>query len=478
MKFGIFFRSTASYLIVLVLLSASNIYAIVKLTQYNTIMLNSNNMDKLLIDGAKMLINLIYIERVNEQKYFLTKDPVPYRQYISAKDGTEICLKKIGYLKLTPERRTALERIKTYHLDYQRLINAEVQDMNKNRSYDRGKYATLKGNVFDAILLEEETLEDYSIEDVYYKSEMVNRVGSSARQVAILSLLLSVLLAALLSFFITRSITKPLANLLRKIRAIQAGAFECDLAISSSPPEINELNAAYNLMCEKLQEMNKMKSNFFSMISHEMKTPLTTMREGASLLLESVGGPITEKQERLLKIINIENNRMTKLVNSILDLAKMKAGMMDYNFTQDLLGPLIDHVVAEFSLTAEMKMISLEKCVAADLPQMRMDVERMIDALINLVGNAVKFTPQGGRVSITARTVHDEVRITVSDTGPGLSPEMLAVVFEEFTSSDQPRGTGLGLAIVKHIAEAHGGKVWVESKVGEGSHFHFTLKIG
>ena len=477
MKFGLFSRSTASSLVVLVLLSLSNIFAIVTLTQPNTILLNSYNMDKLLIETTKMIEDLIYSEREHEQQYFLTREPVHYESYLSAKNDFEICLNELSSIPLAPDRKIALEKIKTYHRNYQMLINSELQDINNNRSYDKNRYKTLKGKALDAILQEAEIMEDYSLEDVNHKTEMVNQARTSARRVAIFSLLMSFLGATLLSFFITRSITHPLMNLVRKIRAIQTGKFECDLAISSAPPEINELNEAYNIMCEKLTELNKLKNNFFSMISHEMRTPLTTVKEGTTLLLEGVGGSITEKQERLLTIINAENNRMTKLVNSILDLTKMKAGMMTYSFEQGSIAPLIDQVISEFALSAEVKKIHLEKQAPANLPRARMDGDRMHDVLLNLVGNAVKFTPEGGLVTIAACSVPGEIEVSVSDTGPGIHENNLATIFEEFTCYDQKRGTGLGLAIVKHIIEAHGGRVWAESKVGEGTCFYFTLKL-
>jgi two-component system sensor histidine kinase GlrK len=213
----------------------------------------------------------------------------------------------------------------------------------------------------------------------------------------------------------------------------------------------------------------------FAMISHELKTPLTTIKEGTSLLLEGVGGSITEKQDRLLTIIATESKRLTSLVNSILDLSKMEAGMMMYTFEKGVMGPLIEQVVGEIVPYAEAKRIHLVKQINTDSSVNRMDGERILDVLRNLVGNAIKFTPEGGQVTIAANPLNGGLKVSVSDSGPGIPPEKLTIIFEKYESSDQKRGTGLGLAIVKHIVAAHGGKVWVESNPGEGSRFIFVL---
>ena len=230
-------------------------------------------------------------------------------------------------------------------------------------------------------------------------------------------------------------------------------------------------------MCDRLKEVDRIKTDFFAMISHELKTPLTTIKEGTNLLLEGVGGSITEKQGRLLTIIATESKRLTGLVNSILDLSKMESGMMMYTFEQGRIAPLIDQAVKEIAPYAEAKGIHMEKQVNTDLSFYRMDGERILDVLRNLLGNAVKFTPEGGHITVNANAnpLDGGLKVSVSDSGPGIPKDRLALIFEKYVSSDQKKGTGLGLAIVKHIVAAHGGKVWVESDPGKGSTFTFVL---
>jgi two-component system sensor histidine kinase GlrK len=249
---------------------------------------------------------------------------------------------------------------------------------------------------------------------------------------------------------------------------------------------MGKLAGAFNSMCGQLKMVDKMKSDFFSSMSHELRTPLTSIKEGISLLQDGAGGAISDKQKRLLVILSEESKRLIELVNSVLDLSKMEAGMMTYTFEKTSLVPLIEKTMMEMGPLVEAKKITLEAKIDKELPAIKMDRERILQALRNLIGNAVKFTPEGGNVRISAKHVNGEVRVSVADTGTGISKENLATIFEKFQqaylkSSDQSKGmmkgTGLGLAIVKHIVTAHGGKVWAESELGEGSSFIFILPV-
>ena len=474
MKPGIFARLTTGYLVVLFLLGVSNVYAILKLVQFNTFILESQNVEISLIDTEKKLVDSLFSQRRYEQKYILSKDAVLYTQFHAAKDDFDKYLASISSASLTPSQKDSITKIKTYHQHYQSLVFAEMQYLQKNQAYDKTWYKVETEKASDAVLKTLEKLEDYSHESASYKAKMVSEAGTAAQRVAVISFAITVLLAILLSFLITRSITKPLIKLVKKTREIPNSFFDCEFDIAA-PPEIMELTEAFTMMCLHLKEVDKLKADFFSMISHELRTPLTTIKEGTSLLLEGVGGTLTEKQGRLLTIIGTESNRLTTLVNSILDLSKMEAGMMKYTFEQGSIIPLIVGAMTGITPYAESKKIRLEKQVDRDIASYRMDGERIIEVLRNLIGNAVKFTPEGGLITIAARSVPEGLEVSVSDTGPGIPKENLATIFEKFESFDRKKGTGLGLAIVKHIITAHGGKVWAESEPGKGSRFTFAL---
>jgi two-component system sensor histidine kinase GlrK len=474
MKPGIFARSTAGYLVVLFLLGASNVYAILKLVQFNTRIIDSQNVEIRLLDTEKKLVDSIYSQRRYEQKYILTKDAVFYTQFLAAKNDFEGYLASLSSVSLNPPQKDSIAKIKTYHQRYQSLVQAEVQSLKENPNYNTNRYKAEKEKASDAVLKALEELEGRSYEGVFYKAKMVGEAGTSAQRVAVISFLITVLIAILLSFLITRSITNPLIKLVKKTREIPNSFFDCEFNISA-PPEITELTEAFTVMCIRLKEVDKMKADFFSMISHELRTPLTTIKEGTSLLLEGAGGTLTEKQGRLLAIIGAESSRLTVMVNSILDLSKMEAGMMKYTFEQESIVPLIARAMTEIAPYAESKKIRLERQINRDIASCRMDGARILDVLRNLIGNAIKFTPEGGLITLAAYPTPDGLEVSVSDTGAGIPQENLTTIFEKFESSDPKKGTGLGLAIVKNIIAAHGGKVWAESEPGKGSRFTFAL---
>lgn len=232
-------------------------------------------------------------------------------------------------------------------------------------------------------------------------------------------------------------------------------------------------------MCLKLGEVDQMKSAFFSLMSHELRTPLTSIKEGTNLFLEGLCGEVTEKQRELLIIIAEESTRLIDLVSSLLDLSKLESGVLSFHFSTNRLPPLILQSIREITPLATAKNIGIASEIG-EVPPLSIDPERILQVLRNLVGNALKFTPPGGIVRISALHQPGEVRITVSDTGPGITAEAREIIFEKFRQAFPApatgyRGTGLGLAIVRHIVHAHGGRVWVESEPGQGSTFIVAL---
>jgi two-component system sensor histidine kinase GlrK len=235
-------------------------------------------------------------------------------------------------------------------------------------------------------------------------------------------------------------------------------------------------------MCARLKKFDQMKADFFSHVSHDLRTPLTSISEGTKLLLEGVGGTVTEKQKRLLAIMVEESNRLIHFVNSLLDLSKMEAGMMPEDFKRMNIVPLIHQAIFEIEPIVEGKNIKVTRKIAGTLPEVNINRERILQATRNLLGNAVKFSPQGGKIEIKAYSSDHEVIVSVADTGPGIPKEKLLSIFDKFhqvpmRGQKKIRGTGLGLCIAKNIINAHGGKIWAETKIHQGSIFTFTLPV-
>ena len=199
------------------------------------------------------------------------------------------------------------------------------------------------------------------------------------------------------------------------------------------------------------------------------------------MLLEGLGGETTEKQQRILKIIVQESNRLINLVNALLDLGKMEAGMLKYQFTSTDLAALVKQSLESLSPLAHAKNISIDNNIRT-VQYVKVDQERLRQVFHNIIGNAIKFTPDNGSIKIETQ-MHlkkNLVEVLVHDTGTGIPQEDLEIIFHKFQqrsseNSEKKMGTGLGLATVKQIILAHGGKVWATSQVGQGSTFHFTL---
>ena len=474
MKVGILPRWAAGYLAVFLLLAASNFYAVWMLHELGARTIPSMNADIGILDCQKRLVDSLLSQMRYERKYLLMGDPGLYDQFLEANGEFYRCLgegRSVADSSVKKDFFLAIERL---HRRYEVLVDEETGLLKERQKYDKAWYRTEKDKASDAILDELKDLEGYARWDVNGRMHAVSEAGVSTLRMAFGSSVVTLLCALLTSLFVTRSITAPLRKLVKKTKEISTGRFKGDLDIES-PPEISELAKAFNSMCEKLTAVDRMKSDFLSMTSHELRTPLTTIKEGTSLLLEGIGGEITEKQRRLLSILATETNRLIQMVNSILDLSKMEAGMMTYTFTRGDLSPLIDQAMTEIAPLVEAKKILLSKEVEEGLPPLKMDGDRILQTLRNLLGNAAKFTQEKGRITVTGRRVNGGVEVAVEDTGPGIPEEKLATVFEKFSGSDPKRGTGLGLAIVKHVIDVHGGKVWVESKQQRGSRFVFVL---
>ncbi|MFB2967999.1 ATP-binding protein [Aerosakkonema sp. BLCC-F183] len=241
------------------------------------------------------------------------------------------------------------------------------------------------------------------------------------------------------------------------------------------------------------KEIDRMKTDFISTVSHELRTPLTSVLGFASLIkqkLEDGVFPLIQTNDRKtqkivrqvganINIIVSEAERLTSLINDVLDIAKMEAGKIEWHMQPTDIEDIIDRAIAATASICEAKNIPLQKELDPELPQVMGDSDRLIQVFINLISNAIKFTDTGS-CTIGARQQENEMLICVTDTGIGIAPADQPKVFEKFrqvgeTLTDKPKGTGLGLPICKQIIEHHGGKIWVESEVGRGSTFSFTL---
>jgi len=237
---------------------------------------------------------------------------------------------------------------------------------------------------------------------------------------------------------------------------------------------------------EELKRLDQMKSTFISSVSHELRTPLTVIKEFISLMLEGHVGALTEDQKEYLGIANKNIIRLTNLIETLLDFSRIESGKgLKLRFEPTRLMEVVEDAIMTFSQQLEEKRIILENRLDPDLPLVLIDRNRLVEVFINLIGNGIKFTPPGGKITIDSRGLtekRDYLKIVVTDTGVGISPEDLPKVFDRFyqggrTQTGLITGTGLGLAIVKEIVEGHQGYIHAESKFGSGASFVLTLPV-
>ena len=231
----------------------------------------------------------------------------------------------------------------------------------------------------------------------------------------------------------------------------------------------------------ELEVASRHKSQFLANMSHELRTPLNAILGYTELILDSIYGEMPAKAHAVLERVQVNGRHLLGLINDVLDLSKIEAGQLTLSLSDYSLGDVVHGVVAAVEPLAAEKRLAFRAEVAPDLPPARGDERRLSQVLLNLVGNAIKFTDKG-EVKIAASVANGAFTVAVCDTGPGIAVSDQAKIFEEFQQADnsstrQKGGTGLGLAIAKRIIEMHGGRLWVESSPGQGSTFSFTLPI-
>jgi signal transduction histidine kinase len=282
-------------------------------------------------------------------------------------------------------------------------------------------------------------------------------------------------LALLGTALISRRMTRSLERLSSATVEIVANAFQEPIAVESRD-EIGALARSFNLMASQLRQMEETKREFFAAVSHELRSPLTSIRGAIHLLHERGREPLTENQRRLTDIVAQSAERLLGLTNQILDMSRLRAGLVELDRKPLDLAGLVDRVVEELHPQAEEAGVALE-CERYGFHFAYFgDEERLCQLVVNLGANAIRFTPRGGRVVVRVIDASSEFELQVEDTGVGIPADALPTIFDPYRQAHRNRGgTGLGLAIVQGVAKAHGGRVTAESREGKGSRFTVLL---
>lgn len=363
---------------------------------------------------------------------------------------------------------------------------------------------------------------------------MRNIDAHSAYLIKLWAILSVVFLAggALAAYALSRKITQPITRLTESTARMAEGQIDQEISVDSRD-ELGTLATTYNKMAkalthtlderarvaEELRDLNRSledrilertsqleetnrdlsrasrhKSEFLANMSHELRTPLNAILGFTELIIDGIYGQVPDELRESMEDIRINGRHLLRLINDVLDLSKIEAGQMRLNLGEYSLQSLIDSVISATRSLATEKRLELVARIEADLPPALGDSKRMTQVLMNLVGNAIKFTPWGGSVNVTARRVRsaqsdarsvdsgDFIEIAVADTGIGIPAEELKSIFSEFRQVDSSitreyGGSGLGLSIAKRLVEMHEGSIWADSQVGRGSTFYVRIPL-
>lgn len=316
------------------------------------------------------------------------------------------------------------------------------------------------------------------------QSELFSQYTTAVYEAVTYAALAALIAAILASFFISRQVVTPMLHMMSLSQRIAEGEYQERLALpggqqADQTDELGQLALRFNQMADKLEKTETMRRQLIGDVTHELRTPLTAVKGYLEGLMDGVLPADPETYEQ----IHSEIDRLQRLVNDLQELSRVEAGAIQLNLAPVPPERLIERIQSTFGRQFEDKNIQLVTDVETGLPNLFVDKDRIIQVLTNLAGNALQYTPNGGKVSISVRREKSEILFAVKDTGIGISTEQLTFIFNRFYRTDKSRnrasgGSGIGLTIAKALVQAHQGKIWAESNgEGKGSTFSFLIPL-
>ena len=490
-RLNIFWRIMIGYLVVILLLMIIVAYSLFNLNRMTKIINVLVYSDQQAVDLEKQMLDAFLSQVRNIEKYQVTRDAAFFNLSQIGKADFEEYHRRLTSKLGSPQEKELGNKVLAIFRGYNSLLDEEMNSFHQGIAFpaDPGAREKLAEEVTGALA----ALTALQQQRIIQKIQDLRAMGTRATVMVQVLVVLSLVAAVTVAFAVAKGINRPLQKIKSMTTVVAVGDFDQQIDLDS-PPELAELACSFNQMSARLKQIDEMKSGFISHVSHELRTPLASIKEADSLLLEETGGQITEKQRRFLTIIEQGTNKLSKMIDDLLDLSKMEAGMMEYDFIPADIRPILAHALVEVELLAEKKGLQLRSRVADSLPLVRMDIYKIQQVVVNLLGNAIKYTQEKGAIEIRADLFEPpsaaalntpqgrSLRVSVADTGIGIPPEYQARIFDKFQEIKQAgmpgtKGTGLGLSIARHIVQAHGGRIWVDSLPGKGSTFTFTLPL-
>lgn len=486
-RFSIRTKLLLGYAVMALSVLLVSVYSIVQFNRLNAIMSTSLTSDARLEQSAEQMATNLIEQAGIERKFQVTHDEAFARLLRESIAETTILAGEVQRLAQAGDSAVLAAGVVREYAEYRERAMVSL-DGHAGSTGD-GRLQELLAGMTGTL----QRIRAGARQQLNTNMQRSRRIGRRGTQIALLLTAGSLLCWPVFALLIMRSIYRPLQRLKSATHYISHGDFGKKIDVATGD-EIGELAVSFNLMCDRLQRLDELKSDFISNITHDLKTPLATITEATQLLLEGAAGGITEAQHNLLDIVKTDSARLLRLIETIIDLAKMESGLLTYSTEHVHVACPVAQALRSVQLLARQKSIRMQYGVETDLPEVLIDTDKITQALINVLGNAIKFTPAGGRILVdVTRAVPDDgvlpgeeispaaaVQISISDTGPGIAREDLPLIFDKFYQGHTPqdvRGDGLGLAIVRHIVQAHRGHVWVESEPGRGSTFLIQLPV-
>ena len=426
-------RLTLGYIAILVLVIALGVYVAFNLNQINLLIRGTAD------DGATLaqmehLLEAVFSQVSFERKYLISQDPDFKKKFLDIQNLIVTDLKAGEPRMNTARKKTLFFETRNLYREYISLSKKETESMAKGQQIPSKKYMQKKDDIVDGINRNLKGIMNIVRSDRENKILLSSQISRRVLSMTVFTAILTVLLGVLISFLNTRSINRSIILLQKKTKELAMGTY-AKIPEIKAPPEIKALADDFNTMSEKLRRLDEMKVDFINHVSHELRTPLTAIKEASSMLMEGTYNNDAEKQHQLLSITQEECERLINSVNRILDFSRMEAQMMEYRFTSSNLIPVIKRTVNKLAPIAQSKKINLVLRPPRKLPAVRMDEERIGQVLENLIGNALKFTSEKGRIFIQTVPFNRNknfVCVAVSDTGMGINAENLQVIFDKY----------------------------------------------
>ena len=374
---------------------------------------------------------------------------------------------RLRTLVRTPRERALLAEAAAAFDAYRDAVAAEQARPSRERTLEEPPSRALGERVEEAL----ERLMEATYARVAGAQAEAARLEARTWTGVLLALGAAVVLALVGTAALAYRITHSLRRLSAATTAVAAGSYREPIP-DVARDEIGGLARSFNAMAAQLRRIDETKEEFYATLSHELRSPLTSVREAAHLLRDGVPGSLNAKQARLVTVIGHSTDRLLRLVNQMLELSRLRAGVLPLARERVDLASVVGRAVEELRPQAEEGALTLTRERVGERFDARGDEDRLVQVVVNLVANAVRFTPRGGRVTVRLIDAGPEIEIQVEDTGVGIPAAALPQIFESWRQAHNDRGgTGLGLAVVRGIVLAHGGRVTVESQEGKGSRF-------